>query len=543
MLSCRFGGSSGFRLDLADRDDLVVVRSCRRGARHDVSPLAPESRAARDQLTPLFGFPAAGVGVYAAPPGAAPELAGVLDADPEVEFAGRGLRDQFGAPVVYTQNLFVKFADGVPAPECERILAGAGLTVRRPAGYAANAYFATAPAGSGRAVFGLAGELLARDDVELCHPELIRQMTRRAMFPQQWHLGVTVVGDDRIDAHANVTAAWEITRGRGAVVCVIDDGVDVDHREFASAGKTVAPRSVSRPWSDDARPSDGDNHGTACAGVACADGTDGASGVAPEARLLPIRLVSGLGSQDEADAFVWAADHGADVISCSWGPVDGRWWDPADPRHQQVVPLPDNTRLAIDYAIEHGRGGRGCVITWAAGNGAESVDNDGYAAYAKVVAVAACNDSGTQSRYSDHGEAIWCSFPSSHGAPSRTPGIWTTDRSGREGYNMGDPSLGDRAGNYTNSFGGTSSACPGVAGVAALVLACNPALGWDEVKELLRRSCDRIDDGPGEYDANGHSRRYGYGRVNAAEAVRLAGSWPAAGPPASPPLTVAPAAP
>ena len=88
---------------------------------------------------------------------------------------------------------------------------------------------------------------------------------------------------------------------------------------------------------DDPRPKDtfpsrrfGENHGTACAGVACANGIDGASGVAPQAKLMPIRLVSGLGSIQEAKAFKWAADNGADVISCSWGPPDGDWFDPSD---------------------------------------------------------------------------------------------------------------------------------------------------------------------------------------------------------------------
>ena len=237
---------------------------------------------------------------------------------------------------------------------------------------------------------------------------------------------------------------------------------------------------------------------------------------------MPLRLVSGLGSIEEADAFAWAADHGADIISCSWGPTDGVWWDPEDPVHEQVDPLPDSTRLAIDYAIDKGRDGRGCVITWAAGNGNESVDNDGYASYERVIAVAACNDSGTRSAYSDMGKALWCAFPSSHGEDSLTPGIWTTDRSGAEGYNPGDETLGDEAGDYTNSFGGTSSACPGVAGVVALILAVNPGLGWREVRDLLRASCDRIDEAGGEYDADGHSRLYGYGRVNAARAVELA---------------------
>jgi subtilisin family serine protease len=522
MLSCRFGGEDGFRLELQDAGDLVVVRSARRGSRHDVSPLSPRSRGAAKHLRPLFGFPAAGVGVYAAPPGGAPELATVLDEDPEIEFAGRGLRDQYGAPVVYTENVFVKFADDVPESRCEEALRSAGLTVKRAAGYAGRAYFAEAPARTGREVFTLAQAVLERDDVELCHPEVVREAARRGAFPQQWHLAATDVGGVRIDAHAAVTEAWEVTRGEGTVICILDDGVDIDHEEFASADKVVAPHSMSGVRSDDPRPAEGANHGTACSGVACADGLRGASGVAPAARLMPIRLASALGSQDEADSFVWAAEHGADVISCSWGPSDGDWWDPEDPVHDQVVPLPDNTRLAIDHAVAHGRDGRGCVVTWAAGNGAESVDNDGYAACDKVIAVAACNDTGVQSRYSDHGAAVWCSFPSNDGGPSATRGIWTTDRSGREGYNSGDSSLGDGDGHYTNSFGGTSSACPGVAGVVALVLACNPDLRWDEVKDLLRASCDRIDDSPGEYDADGHSDRYGFGRVNARAAVSLA---------------------
>src|SRR4051812_1068588 len=73
----------------------------------------------------------------------------------------------------------------------------------------------------------------------------------------------------------------------------------------------------------------------------------------------------------------WAADHGADVLSCSWGPVDGNWRNDNDPTHQQVSPIPDHTRLAIDYAASQGRGGKGCLIFFAAGNGNGNVDRDG----------------------------------------------------------------------------------------------------------------------------------------------------------------------
>ena len=100
--------------------------------------------------------------------------------------------------------------------------------------------------------------------------------------------------------------------------------------------------------------------------------------------------------------------------------------------HNQVVLLPDSTRLAIDYAI---RNGKGCVTLFAAGNGNESVDN---ASYEKVIAVAACNNRGARAAYSDYSKAIWCAFPSSNGYPSLTPGILTTDRSGAS-PRLGEP--------------------------------------------------------------------------------------------------------
>lgn len=527
MISTHYGGTGGYRLELVDHGDLVVVRSHQRGTRPERTPLARHSREVMDRLRPLFAFPAAGVSVYRAPAGSAEQLADALAPDPALQFAGRGLADPAGEPVVYTENAFVKFADTAADGHCRAVLRMHGFTLHRPVPYLRNAYFVGTEAGTGRDIFGRTTELLDRDEVMLCHPELVRRRVHRRAFPPQWHLRVATVGGVEIQAHANVERAWRLATGEGTTIAVIDDGVDVDHEEFSAADKIVAPQSFGKVGSADPRPGEGDDHGTAAAGVACASGRFGASGVAPAARLMPLRSTAGLGSQDEADAFAWAADHGADVISCSWGPADGRWWDPGDPRHAQVVPLPDSTRLAIDYAVHSGRGGRGCVIVWAAGNGDESVDNDGYASNPDVIAVAACNDSGTRSAYSDHGAAISVAFPSNDfrtdtGPAPRTPGIWTTDRTGRQGYNPGTPTRGDASGSYTNAFGGTSSACPGVAGLAALVLSVAPGMSPQEVRDIVQRSASRIGDAPGEYDAAGHSVNYGYGRVDAAAAVRLA---------------------
>lgn len=546
MPTVYFGGKDEPGFELQQSEDLIAVRTrSGRSASRSAGPVPSPFAAELDDGVLVVAYPEAGVEVYRVPTGrgarSMSDRKAALRAAPDVRFAGGVLVDPATRqPVLYTENIFVKFTDSTDPEDCAAVLHAAGLEVKEELSYATNAFFAAAPEGTGQKVFEIAVALRARDDVEYCHPELIRPRAHKGIFPQQWHLMKTVVAGVAVDASANVSAAHTVMQGAGVTIAIIDDGVDIDHPEFASAGKVVAPRDATLRTGNP-RPKDlfgtgaenGDNHGTACAGVACGDGVLGASGVAPKARLMPIRLASGLGSVREAEAFAWAADNGADVISCSWGPVDGPWFRPDDPSHQQVFPLPASTRLAIDHVITNGRGGKGCVVLFAAGNGNESVDNDGYASNPKVVAVAACNDRGKRSVYSDFGKAVWCSFPSSdfghvpfaHPEPL-TSGIWTTDRAGAAGYNPGSASDGDAGGNFTNSFGGTSSACPGAAGVVALALSVNPTLKWNEVKDLLKRACDRIDPQGGNYDADGHSTAYGYGRLNALTAVRLAQPQP-----------------
>ncbi len=544
-----FGTKNEPGFDLEQSNDLIAVRTrSGRSTTRSAGPVPSPLSAELSDGTLVAAYPESGVEVYRVPVArGARSLADrktALRAAPDVRFAGGVLVDPMTQePVLYTENLFIKFTDPTDPDDCIAVINQAGLTVKSEVSYATNAYFVSAPEGTGLSIFDIATQLLQRNDVDYCHPELIRPRARKGIFSQQWHLKKTTIGGIVVDAHANIEAAHGITQGEGATIAIIDDGIDIDHEEFKGTGKVIAPRDATRQ-TNNPRPKDtfgtgpenGDNHGTACAGVACANGTQGASGVAPKARMIPILLASGLGSQREAEAFKWAADNGADVISCSWGPVDGRWWDLGDPKHRQSFPLPASTRLAIDYAVTNGRGGKGCVVLFAAGNGNESVDNDGYASYQNVVAVAACNDRGTRSVYSDFGKAVWCAFPSSDvghppfGQPNPlTPGIWTTDRAGNAGYNVGTAAEGDTAGNFTNSFGGTSSSCPGAAGVAALVLSVNPSLKWHEVKDLLKRACDKIDPQGGSYNASGHSDKYGYGRLNAHTAVNLAKPQPQSG--------------
>ena len=526
MYTYTFGGKNGTRHVLHESTDMVAVRT--RNSRDLRSAVVSEkARRALRNLEVVMEFPEADITVFKTRDTVKNRLIvrnkakSVLKKEPELRFVGKVLVEEDEKTVVlYTENIFIKFHDNITTEICEKILAQEVLKIKQKPDYAKNTYFASAPENTGLRIFEIAESLLNRKEVELCHPELIRKRGLKNIHPGQWHLIKTSLNGFNIDAGVNTDQAHRLSLGENVVVALIDDGFEIEHPEFFQPGKVVHGRDISS-GSNDPRPRNQfNNHGTACAGVALAAGIN-ASGVAPEAVLMPVRLVSNLGSMAEALAFKWATDHGADVISCSWGPEDGDWSDPDDPVHNTLIDLPDSTRLAIDYAVSAGRGGKGCIITFAAGNGNEDCRFDGYASYEKVMAVAACNDTGKRSIYSDYGSSVWCCFPSSdfgyppfnHPDPL-TPGIYTTDRMGREGYNTN--------GDYTEEFGGTSSACPGVAGTAALILSVNPDLTWMEVRQIIRETSVKIDKTGGRYDSDGHSIYYGYGRIDAEKAVRKA---------------------
>jgi subtilisin family serine protease len=544
MKSFKYGGKDGRKFNLVEAKDLVVVRTNEDADLRSMD-LSESSRALAEGMLPVLSFPEANVTVYRVITTRGNDnvlktrnaIRKSLNQEENVQFAGRTLVDQqTGEIVVYTENIFVKFKDEITEETCKEIIESLRLTIKDRYGFAKNAYFLQSGEGTGMKVFELAEKLLAMPEVETCHPELITEKQVKFIHPMQWHLHKTTISGREIDQHVQAEEAWLYTKGEGVTIAIIDNGVEAAHEAFSVAGKIAGQRNTLTRVND-ARPvspfSNNGNHGTACAGVACANASNGTKGVAPEAKVMAL-VCGSLGSMSEAVAFEWAVDNGADIISCSWGPPDGPWWLPSDPAHARSYMLPDSTRYALDYAATQGRGGKGCLIFWAAGNGNESVDLDGYAAHEKVIAVAACNDSGRRSIYSDYGNAIWCCFPSNdfgytslHHPKPLTPGIWTADISGSGGRNRGgtfgrvDPSE-DTTGHYTATFGGTSSACPGAAGVAALILSINPDLKGEQVRDMLKNACDKIDSDFGNYNASGHSPFYGYGRLNSAKAVQLA---------------------
>ena len=295
-----------------------------------------------------------------------------------------------------------------------------------------------------------------------------------------------------------------MTRGEGAVLAVVDVRVDVlGHPEF---GDRVLPssRGTPSPRSDPASAT----HGARVAGLAVANGTY-VKGMAPEAKLLRVEvpeLGHRTGTCGDASAISWAADQRADVICCAWAPSP---WDDGG------AALPMNTRYALDYCLAHGRGGKGAVIVFAAGNNGSDLALNSYASHPGVIAVGACNCHGKHPAYSGWGDALWCVFPSND--PRDPVGASMT-------YLTTAPvgSLLDGEAFYTTRFGFTSAACAAVAGICALIVSANPEATATEVKHILRDSCEKIDLEGGTYDERGHSPLYGYGRPDVAHAVRLA---------------------
>jgi subtilisin family serine protease len=337
------------------------------------------------------------------------------------------------------------------------------------------------------------------------HPDFLAERPLRAvpndpLYASQWHLDNT--GQNGATAGEDIDApeAWDTSYGDSNVVVAIpDSGIQISHPDLAD--RIVSPWDAIDNDNDPSPVYASETHGTSAAGLICASNNNeiGVTGVAPWCSLMPIRLIlnSYALPSDEAEAFLYASDNGADIITNSWGPFDNAGYGP----------LFDVTRTAIDYATRFGRGGKGCIILFASGNGNEDIETDGYTSYEKVLAVGATTNKAKRAGYSDYGAGLDVCAPG--GDSSTGGGLWTTDMTGSDGYGTGD---------YLGTFCGTSGAAPIAAGVCALILSSNPDLTRQGVTAILEDSADKIDATNGNY-LNGHSVYYGYGRVNARSAV------------------------
>ncbi len=423
------------------------------------------------------------------------------------------LRDGAGRLTAALGTLVLELKSAAALRAAERAAKAAGLGVPVKLGWSKHLYLSTGndawaalralPAL--RALSGVTAELdMVRHYVRAYQPN-------DPSFGKQWHLRSDGSRGAVRGVDGRVSEAWELTRGSSEVVIAInDDGVDVEHEDLVA--NVLPPLNFPADHRDKLAAGSFGNHGTSCAGVAAAvaDNGLGGAGVCPGCKILPHLLaeVSPTGSFSVSDVetaagFRRMVDAGAWVISNSWGPAAG------DPRFSTgvfAVPAPARVVVeAFDYAETQGRGGKGTVILFAAGNENTLVSSNGT--LPKILTIAATDSQGLKSYYSNFGPNVAVAAPSNGGVL----GITTTAVT---------PPGAEPA--YTDAFGGTSSACPYVAGVVGLMLSANPALTAEEVRTRLKASASPVDPVWGDWDANGHSKFYGHGLVNAYRAVKMA---------------------
>lgn len=264
-----------------------------------------------------------------------------------------------------------------------------------------------------------------------------------------------------------------------------------------------------------------DDHGTPAGGLAAGVRNDAGDahantrafcgvGAGYGAKLAGIRILGDdTHDQDEADGIAYMPDKN-DIYSNSWGPCD----------QCRLIEGPGPIAKAhVETAMHMGRGGRGVIYVWAAGNGrsiGDNCNNDGWASWRYMVTIAGTTSRGKQSSFSEECSALTVAVPAGGSGPSLT----TTDLQGSGGQNSGDCMSG---------FSGTSAAAPVAAGVVSLVLQAKPELTWRDVQAVLIQSAVQVDKSDSRWQKNGaglhYSHAYGFGLLDAGGAVTLAKSW------------------
>jgi thermitase len=282
-----------------------------------------------------------------------------------------------------------------------------------------------------------------------------------SMLLEQWSL-----------ATMNVPAAWDITRGSGVTVAVLDTGVDYDHPDLRD--KVIKGHDFVGKDED---PMDEEGHGTHVSGVIAANADDGygIAGIAPNAKILAVRVLDKSGSGDYswvANGIVYAVQHGAKVINLSLGGPD-------------ASPLLES---AVNYAAA-----RGVTVACASGN--ETAKLVGYPArYDSCFSVGATGLDDEHADFSNIGPGLDIAAPGVQ-ILSSTPG-----------------------GNH-EAWDGTSMASPAVAGLAALL--ASQGLGRRAILSDMQSTA-------ADLGAPGTDKVFGAGRIDIGAAVLAASRQPRA---------------
>ncbi|NLU69681.1 S8 family serine peptidase [Streptomyces sp. HNM0574] len=282
------------------------------------------------------------------------------------------------------------------------------------------------------------------------------------------------VRDKQWDLKAfDAESVWRHSTGKGVTVAVIDSGVDARHPDLA--GNVLKGRDFTGSGS---ATEDSDGHGTQVAGVVAAHGHgagggSGMKGLAPEAKILPVKVDETAVSN--GDAIRYAVDQGVDVLNLSYSTVE----------------TPDE-REAVTYAVT-----KDVVVVGEAGDG--GIEEENFpASYPGVVSAGAIDKDGELETLSSYGDTVLT-------APAED--LVSPDRTAESGYSW---------------FTGTSAAAAQVSGAAALVRAEHPDLSAGQVINRLVKTAKPpvYEDGKkAGKEAELPDKEFGYGVVRPFRAV------------------------
>nr|XP_008199422.1 PREDICTED: furin-like protease 1, isoform 1-CRR isoform X4 [Tribolium castaneum] len=324
-------------------------------------------------------------------------------------------------------------------------------------------------------------------------------------WPSMWYLN----RGNGLDM--NVIPAWlEGITGKGAVVTILDDGLEKDHPDLVQNYDPLASYDVN---SHDSDPSprydmiDSNRHGTRCAGEVAATSNNSvcALGVAHGAQVGGVRMLDGdVTDAVEARSLSLNPQH-IDIYSASWGPDDDG----------KTVDGPGElaTRAFIE-GVTKGRNGKGSIFVWASGNGGRDHDNcncDGYTNSIYSLSISSATEHGHVPWYSEACSSTLASTYSSGAVGERQ--VVTTDLR----YSC------------TSSHTGTSASAPLAAGICALALEANPNLTWRDMQHIVVRTARPENLIAPDWQTNGVGRNvshsFGYGLMDAYAMVQLSRNW------------------